>query len=74
MTVCSLVDMNKQKQEELSKESKEMTRLMEEMRLNDEEKKRWYVKKHSLASLRSTQNNRDFDDPELISVSPKLCN
>lgn len=48
ITICSSVDMEKQKQEELSKESEEMTRLMEEMRLKDEEKKRWYVKKHSL--------------------------
>lgn len=42
-----------EKQEELIREKDELDRLMAEMKLEDEDKKRWYANKH----LRHSVNN-----------------
>lgn len=61
------VDMNQQKQEELSKERDELARAMEEMKLMDEEEKRRYVSNQPGCTLLGP--GRVSVGPELVSVS-----
>lgn len=72
--LCSAVDMNMQKQVELSKERDELNRLMEEMKLMDEEEKRRYVSKHPghtlcLSPSCPCENRLNSVGPELVSVT-----
>lgn len=46
--ICFAVSLNMEKQEELIRERDELDRLMAEMKLEEDDKEKWYANKHSV--------------------------